>query len=158
MNAKMTELQAKRAGVIWIQEMMNHSELRILYSHAKAFVCPSLYEPFGIINLEAMSCGIPVVGSAVGGIPEIIVHGETGILVSLQLKGPMDFEPAHPDAFQQSIATSLNLLTRNPEKAAEMGIAARKRALDVFSWKAIAKQTFDFYVQTKERYSKEAKQ
>jgi len=157
MNTKMTELQAKRPGIIWIQEMMNHSELRILYSHAKAFVCPSLYEPFGIINLEAMSCGIPVVGSAVGGIPEIIVHGETGILVSLQPKGPADFEPLHPEAFQQSLATSLNLLTRSPDKAAEMGVAARKRAVDVFSWKSIAKQTFDFYAQTIERHSKEVK-
>ncbi|HSQ42133.1 MAG TPA: glycogen synthase, partial [Fibrobacteraceae bacterium] len=77
-QGKMAELQALRPGVIWIQEMMDHKELRILYSHALSFVTPSLYEPFGIINLEAMACGTPVVGSAVGGIPEIIVDGETG--------------------------------------------------------------------------------
>lgn len=157
MKAKMTELQAKRPGLIWIQEMLDHAKLRVLYSHATTFVCPSLYEPFGIINLEAMSCGIPVVGSAVGGIPEIIVHGETGILVPLQPKGDNDFEPAHPEAFQSALARSINLLLANPAKAKEMGQAARKRAIDVFSWKSIAKQTFDFYTQTIQRHSKEVK-
>lgn len=145
MQSKMAELQAKRPGVIWIQEMMDHKELRSLYTHALCFVTPSLYEPFGIINLEAMSCGIPVVGSAVGGIPEIIVHGETGILVPLQPKGPTDFEPAHPEAFQNALAKSINLLHANPAQAKEMGIKARQRAIDVFSWTSIAKQTFDFY-------------
>lgn len=157
MQGKIMELQAERPGVIWISEMMDHKELRTLYTHALTFVTPSLYEPFGIINLEAMACGIPVVGSAVGGIPEIIVHGETGILVPLQAKGPTDFEPAHPEAFQNALAKSINLLNANPVQAKAMGEAARKRAIDVFSWKAIAKQTFEFYSETIQRHSKEVK-
>jgi len=149
MQSKMKELQAKRPGIIWIQEMMDHKELRTLYTHALSFVTPSLYEPFGIINLEAMSCGIPVVGSAVGGIPEIIVDGETGFLVPLQAKSNTDFEPAHPEQFQQALADKLNHLARNPAQAKAFGIAARKRAVDVFSWKTIAQQTADFYQELK---------
>lgn len=152
MQAKILELQATRPGVIWISEMMDHKQLRTLYTHALCFITPSLYEPFGIINLEAMSCGIPVVGSSVGGIPEIIVHGETGILVPLQPKGPTDFEPAHPEAFQNALAKSVNLLLANPDQAKTMGIAARKRAIEVFSWKSIAKQTFDFYAEVITRH------
>jgi glycogen synthase len=127
--------KAKRGGIIWIQEMIPHTELRVLYSHAAVFATPSLYEPFGIINLEAMACGTPVVGSAVGGIPEIIVEGETGFLVPL---GP-------PEKFQSDLAEKLNLLLANPELAKKMGESARKRAETVFSWKSIAKQTLDFY-------------
>jgi len=153
MQGKMTELQAKRPGVIWIQEMMDHKELRTLYTHALSFVTPSLYEPFGIINLEAMSCGIPVVGSAVGGIPEIIVDGTTGYLVPLKAKSATDFEPLDPDAFQHGLADALNRLVHNPELAKTMGIAARKRAVDVFSWKSIAKQTADFYQELKSQHS-----
>lgn len=145
MQAKIVELQTRRPGVIWISEMMDHKELRTLYTHALSFVTPSLYEPFGIINLEAMSCGIPVVGSAVGGIPEIIVEGETGYLVPLKAKSATDFEPADPNAFQHALADGLNRLARDPAKAKAMGVAARKRAVEVFSWTAIAKQTFEFY-------------
>jgi len=145
MQAKITELQATRPGVIWISEMMDHKELRTLYTHALSFVTPSLYEPFGIINLEAMACGIPVVGSAVGGIPEIIVPEETGYLVPLQAKSTTDFEPLDPNAFQQGLADALNRIAKDPAGAKVMGEKARKRAVDVFSWKAIAKQTFDFY-------------
>lgn len=147
MQAKIQGLQSKRPGVIWISEMMDHKELRTLYTHALSFVTPSLYEPFGIINLEAMSCGIPVVGSAVGGIPEIIVEGETGYLVPLKAKSATDFEPADPNAFQHALAEGLNRLARDPAKAKIMGVAARKRAVEVFSWTAIAKQTFEFYQQ-----------
>lgn len=145
MQAKIAELQATRPGVIWISEMMDHKELRTLYTHALSFVTPSLYEPFGIINLEAMACGIPVVGSAVGGIPEIIVPDETGYLVPLQAKSATDFEPLDPNAFQQGLADALNRIAKDPARAKAMGEKARKRAVDVFSWKAIAKQTFDFY-------------
>lgn len=154
MKAKIEVLQTKRPGVIWISEMMDHKELRTLYTHALSFVTPSLYEPFGIINLEAMSCGIPVVGSAVGGIPEIIVDGETGYLVPLKAKSATDFEPADPDAFQHALADALNRIARDPAKARAMGVAARKRAVDVFSWKAIAKQTFDFYRDLKAQKAK----
>lgn len=148
------EEKKNRDGIIWIEEMMPHSELRVLYSHATVFATPSLYEPFGIINLEAMSCGTPVVGSAVGGIPEIIVDGETGFLVPLEPKSETDFDPINPTKFQKDFADKLNVFLTNPELAKKMGEASRKRAMDVFSWKAIAKETYLFYQKVIERYSK----
>ena len=154
-QALIAQVQAKRPGVIWIQEMMPHSELRVLYTHATAFVTPSLYEPFGIINLEAMSCGTPVVGSAVGGIPEIIMDGVTGFLVPLKAKSATDFEPADPAQFQADLAAKLNELLANPELAKKMGDESRKRAVGVFSWKSIAAQTLDFYQHVLSRYKKE---
>ncbi|MCL2101105.1 MAG: glycogen synthase [Fibromonadales bacterium] len=137
--------QEKRSGIVWIQEMMPHTELRVLYSYASVFATPSLYEPFGIINLEAMACGTPVVGSKVGGIPEIIVEGETGFLVPLERKSATDFSPQNPEKFQSDLAEKLNLLLANPELSKKMGEASRKRAEAVFSWKSIAKQTAEFY-------------
>lgn len=151
------EVQKTRDGVVWIQDVMPHEELRVLYSHATVFATPSLYEPFGIINLEAMSCGTPVVGSAVGGIPEIIVDGETGFLVPLKPVSETNFEPADPKAFQTDFANKLNKILANPELAKQMGEVSRKRAVDVFSWKAIAQQTYDFYNECIERYKKEGK-
>ncbi len=149
---KIAALQTMRAGVLWIQEMMPHTELRVLYSHATVFVTPSLYEPFGIINLEAMSCGTPVVGSAVGGIPEIVIDGETGFLVPFQATSEANFEPANPVAFQHAIADKLNIILNSPALAQKMGALSRKRAIDVFSWKSIAKQTLNFYESTIARY------
>lgn len=151
------EVQKTRDGVVWIQDVIPHEELRVLYSHATVFATPSLYEPFGIINLEAMSCGTPVVGSAVGGIPEIIVDGETGYLVPLKSVSETNFEPADPKAFQTDFASKLNEILANPELAKKMGEVSRKRAVDVFSWKSIAKQTFDFYNECIERYKKQGK-
>ena len=151
------EVQKVRDGVVWIQDVVPHEELRVLYSHATVFATPSLYEPFGIINLEAMSCGTPVVGSAVGGIPEIIVDGETGFLVPLKPVSETNFEPADPKAFQTDFAGKLNRILEKPELAKKMGEVSRKRAIDVFSWKAIAKQTFDFYAECIERYKREGK-
>lgn len=149
------EVQKTRDGVVWIQEAVPHEELRVLYSHATVFATPSLYEPFGIINLEAMSCGTPVVGSAVGGIPEIIVDGETGYLVPLKAVSDTNFEPADPKAFQTDFANKLNKILGDEALAKKMGEVSRKRAVDVFSWKAIAKQTFDFYQKTIDRYNAE---
>ena len=154
-KALIEEAKKTRDGIIWIEEMMPHSELRVLYSHATVFATPSLYEPFGIINLEAMSCGTPVVGSAVGGIPEIIVDGETGFLVPLQAKSETDFDPVNPEAFQKDFAEKLNRFLTNPDLAQKMGEASRKRAVSVFSWEAIAKETFHFYEKVIERYLKE---
>ena len=151
------EVQKTRDGVVWIQDAVPHTELRVLYSHATVFATPSLYETFGIINLEAMSCGTPVVGSAVGGIPEIIVDGETGYLVPLKAVSATNFEPADPKAFQTDFANKLNKILENPELAKKMGEVSRKRAIDVFSWKTIAKQTFDFYQECIERYKREGK-
>ena len=104
-----------------------------------------------------MSCGTPVVGSAVGGIPEIIVDGETGYLVPLKAVSATNFEPADPKAFQTDFANKLNKILENPELAKKMGEVSRKRAIDVFSWKTIAKQTFDFYQECIERYKREGK-
>lgn len=151
-KSKIEALQKTRSGIFWIQEMMQHTELRVLYTYATAFVTPSLYEPFGIINLEAMSCGTPVVGSAVGGIPEIIVHDKTGFLVPLEARSSTDFEPKDPDAFQHALANGLNTLVENPDLAKKFGEESRKRAIDVFSWKSIAKQTFNFYESVIARY------
>lgn len=154
-ESKINALKKTRDGIFWIQEMMNHKELRVLYTYATAFVTPSLYEPFGIINLEAMSCGTPVVGSAVGGIPEIIVDGKTGFLVPLEPTSATNFEPKDPDKFQHALAEKLNTLIENPDMAKKFGEASRQRAIDVFSWKSIAKQTFNFYETVIARYKAE---
>lgn len=150
-----TLARAKREGIIWIEEMVPHEELRVLYSYATVFATPSLYEPFGIINLEAMSCATPVVGSAVGGIPEIIVDGETGYLVPIRAKSETDFEPAEPEKFQRGLAEKINVFIENPDLAKEMGEKSRKRAVDVFSWESIARATYEFYSKTIARYQSE---
>ena len=107
------ELQSQREGIILISEMLPREKIKVLYSHARVFACPSLYEPFGIINLEALSCETPVVGSAVGGIPEIITEGETGYLIPLESVSRTDFNPASPEEFQKQFAAKINLLLEN---------------------------------------------
>lgn len=149
------ELKTKRPNVIWIDEMLDHKELRYLYSHADLFMTPSLYEPFGIINLEAMACGTPVVGSEVGGIPEIIIHGETGLLVPLQSKSKTDFEPKVPEQFHQDLAQGVNAILDDEELRTKMGIASRKRVEEVFSWTAIADQTLEFYQEVISQYQED---
>lgn len=131
--------------VVWIPEMLPKEEVIALYSHASVFVCPSVYEPFGIINLEAMACETPVVASAVGGIPEIVVPGQTGTLVPIEPEGGGSVEPRDPEAFSRALASAVNELMDAPERRAEMGRAARERVLAHFSWRAIAAQTLDFY-------------
>jgi alpha-maltose-1-phosphate synthase len=140
--------EAKReaaADVIWIPEMLPKEDVISLYSHASVFVCPSVYEPFGIINLEAMACETPVVAAAVGGIPEIIVSGETGILVPLEAEGEGSAEPRDPEAYSRALAAAVNDLLAAPEGRKAMGKAARARVLDHFSWRHIAELTLDFY-------------
>jgi alpha-maltose-1-phosphate synthase len=129
----------------WITQMVPEDDLVALYSHAVLFVCPSVYEPFGIINLEAMACGTPVVASAVGGIPEVVVHEKTGLLVPFAPAGPADSEPADPHRFARDLAQAINGLLRQPEKRAAMGTAARERVEEHFSWRSIAEQTVKFY-------------
>src|SRR5262249_17807881 len=109
------------------------------------FVCPSVYEPFGIINLEAMACGTPVVASAVGGIREVVVHGETGLLVPFAARGPTDFEPRDPAQFARNLAEPINQLLADPERLNAMGAASRRRVEEHFSWKSVAQRTVDFY-------------
>lgn len=150
-----TDLKAHRDGVILISEMLPREKIKVLYSHARVFACPSLYEPFGIINLEAMSCETPVVGSAVGGIPEIIVEGETGYLIALESISRTDFNPKYPDLFQKNFAAKVNVLLDDENLATQMGKAGRERVLEKFSWESIAKTTFHYYENVIEKFEKE---
>ena len=149
-SAEMTALVAEvkrdsRASIIWIPEMVPKDDVIALYSHAALFVCPSVYEPFGIINLEAMACETPVVAAAVGGIPEIVVPGETGLLVPLEAEGGGSAEPADPDGFSGALAAAINELMADPDRRVAMGRAGRARVLAHFSWRSIAAQTLAFY-------------
>ncbi|TVQ34476.1 MAG: glycogen synthase [Geminicoccaceae bacterium] len=144
MAERVAAVRAVRADVRWIEEMLPRADVIQLYEHAAVFCCPSVYEPFGIINLEAMALETAVVASAVGGIPEVVVPGETGLLVDLALK-PGTFEPADPVAFAHSLAEAINRLAADAELRTRMGKAGRQRVLDHFSWDAIAATTLDLY-------------
>jgi glycogen synthase len=145
MKTAVAAAQAKREGIIWIGEMIDNPSKIELYSHAAVFVCPSIYEPFGIINLEAMACGRPVVAAAVGGIPEVVVDGETGYLVSVQQMNESPFEPIEPAKFSRDLAARINELMAAPAKREAFGQAGRRRAAEVFSWSAIAQKTKALY-------------
>jgi alpha-maltose-1-phosphate synthase len=144
METHVARVHAKRQGVIWIREMLPRAKVIQLYEHAAVFCCPSVYEPFGIINLEAMACETAVVASRVGGIPEVVVPEETGLLVDLTLS-PGTFEPAEPAAFSSALAAAINRLGRDPELRARMGKKGRERVLEHFSWDAIAETTLELY-------------
>ncbi|TAL26398.1 MAG: glycogen synthase [Frankiales bacterium] len=131
------ELQRARDGVVLISEMLPKAEVVQLLSHATVFVCPSVYEPLGIVNLEAMACGTAVVASSVGGIPEVVVDGETGLLVP--------YDEADPRAFEAGLATRVAELLADPDRAAAMGRAGRERAVTHFGWDAIARRTLELY-------------
>jgi starch synthase len=131
--------------IVWIRQWVPKTHLIPLYSHASLFVCPSVYEPFGIINLEAMACGTPVVASAVGGIPEVVVTGETGLLVSFETIDNKSGEPREPETFSKDLANAINNLLSSPEKIKTMGAKSRERVEKYFSWKSIARQTLEFY-------------
>ena len=131
--------------IVWIQEMLPKDKVITLYTHAAIFVCPSVYEPFGIINLEAMACETPVVASAVGGIPEVVDHGETGLLVPPEAIGPTEVEPKHPEQFSRDLASAVNVLLDDKDLRLTMGEKARARVERDFSWTSIARQTLEFY-------------
>ena len=131
------ELRRTRDGVVWIPEMLPRPEVVQLLSHAAVFACPSVYEPLGIVNLEAMACAAPVVASAVGGIPEVVADGETGLLV--------DYDEADPAAFEAGLAEAIETMTADPAAAALMGEAGRARAVRDFGWDAVARRTADLY-------------
>ena len=154
-EALIADLRKERDGVILISEMLPREKIKVLYSHARVFACPSLYEPFGIINLEAMACETPVVGSHVGGIPEIIVEGATGYLVPLQSVSRTDFNPLNPEAFQKDFASKINILLDDEALATAMGKAGRVRVLQIFSWESIAKTTFNYYQEVISKFKKE---
>jgi starch synthase len=137
--------------IIWISEMVPVERLVVLYSHASLFVCPSIYEPFGIINLEAMSCGTPVVAAAVGGIPEVVVRGQTGILVSFEPVSDADPEPRNPEQYSRDLAAAVDELLRMPERRKAMGAEARRRVEAHFGWEAIARQTLNYYEELRNR-------
>ena len=135
-DAKLERVRARRQGVVWIERMMQRPEVVQLLSHAAVFVCPSVYEPLGIVNLEAMACETPVVATAVGGIPEVVDDGTTGLLVPL---GP------DPDRFARDLAERINRLLADPATARRMGEAGRRRAVHEFGWRAIAEQVAALY-------------
>lgn len=138
------KLRAERSGgVTWVQDMLPRASVRQVLTHATVFACPSIYEPLGIVNLEAMACETAVVASAVGGIPEVVVDHETGLLVPYDPAQAGD--PAAVAAFERTFAESVNSLTRDPELAKRMGLAGRQRCIDEFSWSRIAQQTVDVY-------------
>ena len=145
MKTAVSDAQNKHGGVIWIEEMVDVKTKIELYSNAAIFVCPSIYEPFGIINLEAMACHTPVVAAAVGGIKEVVVHGETGYLVSIDQMQESPFEPVAPDRFSRDLAARINELMADPAKRKAFGEAGRRRAEEIFGWPAIAHQTAKLY-------------
>jgi glycogen synthase len=145
MKAAVEQAKTKRADLIWIDEMVDKKTAIELYSQAAVFCCPSIYEPFGIINLEAMACETAVVASAVGGIKEVVVDGETGFLVPLEQKSESPFDPVNPEKFARDIATRINQLMADPKMRERFGKAGRKRAEAKFSWSAIALETKKLY-------------
>lgn len=144
MEQGVARVAAGRPGVIWIREMLSRPDVIQLYTQAAVFCCPSVYEPFGIINLEAMACETAVVASAVGGIPEVVVPDENGFLVEPGLK-PGTFDPADPAAFSAGLAAAINRLARDPGLRERFGKNGRRRVLAQFSWDAIAQTTIDLY-------------
>jgi starch synthase len=147
MKEAVGQMQTKRPGIIWIAEMVDKPTVRELYSRAAVFCCPSIYEPFGIINLEAMACETAVVATAVGGIKEVVVDGETGFLVPIDQMDESPFEPRDPDKFARDLAARVNQLITNPELCQKFGRAGRKRAEEKFGWPAIARETIALYEQ-----------
>jgi alpha-maltose-1-phosphate synthase len=136
-EAAVASLSATRTGVVWIREMLPRTDLTQLFTHATVFVCPSVYEPLGIVNLEAMACETAVVASAVGGIPEVVADGVTGLLVPCIA--------VEPEEFEAGLAAAVNELADHPERAAAMGRAGRERAEREFSWETIAHRTVELY-------------
>ena len=144
-QAGVAALQEERTGVIWIEQLLSHPELSAVLSQATTFVCPSVYEPLGIVNLEAMACGIPVVGTATGGIPEVIDDGVTGRLVPIDQLQDGTGTPRDPDRFVADLAAALTEVVSDPDAARRMGAAGRERAVREFSWTTIAERTIDIY-------------
>ncbi|CAI9400131.1 glycogen synthase [Aestuariimicrobium sp. T2.26MG-19.2B] len=145
-------LKSERGGVVWVQEMLPRADVRQVLSHATVFACPSIYEPLGIVNLEAMACETAVVGSAVGGIPEVVVDGETGLLVPYDPSRADD--PAFIAEFESRFADRVNELTADPDRAWAMGRAGRQRCIDEFSWETIARQTVAVYEAAQARHER----
>ncbi len=142
---KVERIRQERGGIVWIEKMLERREVIQLLTHATVFVCPSVYEPLGIVNLEAMACETAVVATATGGIPEVVADGETGLLVPFESNGTDG--PRDPDRFAADIAERVNRLLADPELAERMGRAGRRRAVAEFSWSAIATETAALYAE-----------
>jgi starch synthase len=145
MKQRVAAVQQTRSNVIWIAEMLTKKEAVQFYSHAAVFCCPSIYEPFGIINIEAMACKTAVVASSVGGIKEVVVNGETGILVPLEQEKTAPFEASDPDKFSRDLAEGINRLMADERLRVAMGEKGRERVEKYFDWRAIARQTETLY-------------
>ena len=143
MRQKVEQARKKNPHIVWIEKMVTKPEVIQLYSNARVFCCPSVYEPFGIINLEAMACHAPVVASATGGILEVVVDNETGYLVPFEQDPDTGF-PTHPEQFARDLAAKISDLLADPEKCRRFGDAGRERVEEIFSWEAIAAQTSIF--------------
>ena len=145
-EALMADLRAQRgAGVIWVPEMLPRAEVTAMLSAATVFACPSVYEPLGIVNLEAMACELPVVATATGGIPEVVVDGETGWLVPIEQVQDGTGTPIDPIKFVADLSAALNDAVSDEDRAREMGLAGRRRAVDSFSWASIGDRTLEVY-------------
>jgi len=136
-TALVEDLQSQRDGIFWVQNMLERDRIQEILTAADTFVCPSIYEPLGIVNLEAMACGTAVVASDVGGIPEVVVDGETGTLVH--------YDENDEEAFERDIAAQVNAMVADKQRAQKFGVAGRERAVNEFSWATIAQQTVDIY-------------
>jgi len=139
------ELRATRKGVVWVPAMLPKPDVIQVLSHSTVFVCPSVYEPMGIVNLEAMACETAVVATATGGIPEVVANGETGLLVPIEQASDGTGTPLSPDRFVADLAAAINELVTDPARAENMGRAGRRRAVELFAWRAIAERTMDVY-------------
>ena len=144
-SGAVAQLQETRGGVVWIEEMLPRPELVAVLDACTAFVCPSVYEPLGIVNLEAMAVGLPVVATATGGIPEVVEHGATGTLVPIEQVQDGTGTPLDPQAFSADMAAALTDMVSDADRAARMGAAGRERAIEHFSWEAIGERTVDVY-------------
>ena len=144
MRRKVEQARKLNSHIVWIEKMVSKPEAIQLYSHARIFCCPSVYEPFGIINLEAMACGTAVVASCTGGIKEVVVDGETGYLVPFEQDSTTGF-PAEPDQFARELGAKITELLRDPDRCRMFGSAGRRRVEEKFSWLAIANQTIELY-------------
>jgi len=145
MEDAVAEASKTRDNIFWVDKMLDKKDVIQLYSHADVFCCPSIYEPFGIINIEAMACETAVVASAVGGIKEVVVEGETGLLVNLEQQNVAPFEPVNPDQFSRDLAEGVNKVIADKELRDKMAKNGRQRVEEFFDWKAIAKQTKNIY-------------
>jgi starch synthase len=144
LRTKVEDARRNHPRIVWIEKMVTRQETIQLYSHARVFCCPSVYEPFGIINLEAMACRAPVVASATGGIKEVVVDGETGYLVPFD-QDPVTSFPRDPETFAKDLALRINELMADSERCRQFGDAGRRRVEEIFSWTAIAHQTIELY-------------